>query len=147
MNLLVVEDNLENAQLLVRLFTGLGHYVLHKTYGSDGLRAACERRFDAILLGFDLPDLDGSQINSRLRSQSKDTPLIALAAQDDRITRIKAKIFGFDALIAGPWSATDLVGTVEGLIERRSAQGQVNPASQTMSVNPVRATVTPTLNA
>ena len=146
MNILVVEDNLETAQLLVRLFSGQGHYVLHKTYALDGLRAARERRFDAMLLGLDL-SVDGSPIGSLLRSQLKDIPLVAITEQDDRITRIKAKLFGFDALIAEQWSAKDLLTTVEGVIERRSVQAQANPPSQSISVSPVRATITPTLNA
>src|SRR5579859_1130417 len=120
MNLLIVEDNLESAQLLVRLFTGLGYYVLHKTHGFDGLKAAREQHFDAVLLDFDLPDIDGSQIGLLIRSQIKDIAIIAITANYDRITRSKARIFGFDAILGKPWSVQELLESIDSAVKRYS---------------------------
>ncbi len=146
MNLLVIEDNLESAQWLVRLFTGGGYYVLHKTHVFDALNVAREQRFDAILLDPDLPDVDSSQI-ALLRSRLKDVPLIAVSTQNDRFGSNKATISGFDAFIGEPWSVPELLDTVEKLVERRSAQSRLNAANQTLSGNPARPKASPALNA
>ena len=118
MRLLLVEDNMQSAGLLVRLFESTGHDVVHKTHGLAGLRAAREENFDAILLDFDLPDIDGSQVGLLLRPAMKHIPIIALTAQDDTVTRNKAKAFGFSAFIAKPWSIAELVETLHRLTNR-----------------------------
>jgi len=119
MKLLIVEDNVESAQLLVRLFQSQGYEVMHKTHGLDGLRAAREQAFDAILLDFNLPDIDGSQVGLLLRSMFKDIPLIALTAQSDRVTQNKAKVFGFSAFIPKPWSVVELMKVLDDLLADR----------------------------
>jgi DNA-binding response OmpR family regulator len=119
MRLLLVEDHLPSADLLVRLFTSAGFEVVHKTHGLDGLKAARSEPFDAILLDFNLPDIDGSQIGLLLRSTLKNVPLIALTAQSDKTTRKKAKVFGFNAFIPKPWSVVELLSTVCDLTTRR----------------------------
>ena len=115
MKLLVVKDNLQSANLLTRVFQSAGCEVVHKTHGLQGLKAVREQNFDAVLLDFNLPDIDGSQIGLLLRSRFKNIPLIALTAQDDKVTRYKAKTFGFDAFIAKPWDISELLTTVQAL--------------------------------
>lgn len=115
MKLLLVEDHLQSANLLVRLFSSAGFEVVHKTHGLDGLKAARNETFDAILLDFNLPDIDGSQVGLLLRSTLKNVPLIALTAQVDKTTRNKAKVFGFNAFIPKPWSVVELLSTVRDL--------------------------------
>ncbi len=119
MKLLVVEDNVQSANLLVRLFESTGYEVVHKTHGLEGLKATREEDFDAVLLDFNLPDIDGSQIGLLLRSRFKYIPLIALTSQDDKVTRHKARIFGFDAFIAKPWNIKDLLNTVQALTNQK----------------------------
>jgi DNA-binding response OmpR family regulator len=116
MKLLLVEDHIDSAKLLVRLFQSIGYDVVHKTHGLEGLKAAREETFDAVLLDFDLPDIDGSQVGLLLRSATRKAPLIALTAKSDKITRTKAKIFGFDAFIAKPWDVVELMNTVQELV-------------------------------
>jgi DNA-binding response OmpR family regulator len=76
--------------------------------------------FDAILLDFNLPDIDGAQVGLVMRPVFKNIPLIALTAQDDRATRNKAKHFGFDAFVGKPWSMLELLATVQEHISRRT---------------------------
>ena len=121
MKLLLVEDHVESAQLLVRFFKSMGYEVVHKTHGLEGLKAARAEPFDAILLDFNLPDIDGSQIGLVMRPTFQNTPLIALTAQTDRATRNKAKRFGFDAFVGKPWSMAELLATVQELISHRTS--------------------------
>jgi CheY-like chemotaxis protein len=118
MKLLLVEDNVESAQLMVRLFNSTGYDVVHKTHGLEGLKAAREETFDAILLDFNLPDIDGSQVGLLLRPSLKNVPIIAITAHADKITRNKAKVFGFSAFIPKPWSVVDLMDTLNTLTNK-----------------------------
>jgi DNA-binding response OmpR family regulator len=115
MRLLLVEDQAESANLLVRVFVSSGFDVVHKTHGLEGLKAARSETFDAILLDFNLPDIDGSQIGLLLRPLLRDVPIIALTAHADKITRNKAKMFGFNAFIPKPWDREELINTLKDL--------------------------------
>ncbi len=118
MKILLVEDNVENAQLFVRILETAGYQVIHKTHGLDGLKAARQETFQAILLDFDLPDMDGSKIGLSLRKTLKNTPIIALTAKADTATRNKARLFGFDAFITKPCIDKDLLGTLQMVMKR-----------------------------
>ncbi len=114
---LLVEDNIENAQLFIKILETANFKVVHTPRGLDGLREARQHKFRAIILDFDLPDLDGSQVGLALRHRIGSTPLIALTAHADIITRKKAHAFGFDAFIAKPCTDQDLIRIVRTLIE------------------------------
>ncbi len=117
MKLLLVEDHIESAQLLVRLFQSMGYDVVHKTHGFEGLRATREESFQAVLLDFNLPDSDGLQIGMLMRTTKRRLPIIALTARADKTTRNSAKLLGFNAFIAKPWSVRELVDTVKRLTQ------------------------------
>jgi CheY-like chemotaxis protein len=112
MDILLVEDNLENAKLFIRILQAAGHKVVHTTRGLDGMRAAHENKFSVIILDFDLPDIDGAQVGLALRRKIGTTPLIALTAQAEKVTQAKAKLFGFDAFISKPCTEADLLKTI-----------------------------------
>ena len=121
-DVLLVEDDLENARLFTRILETASYQVTHATRGMEGLRHARQHKFIAIILDFDLPDIDGSQVGLALRRGIGATPLIALTAHADHLTRSKAKAFGFDAFIAKPCTDQDLIRTVETLVHNASQQ-------------------------
>lgn len=122
-NVLLVEDDLDNARLFTRILETANYQVVHVTRGLEGLKEARQRKFVAILLDFDLPDIDGSQVGLALRRSICGIPLVALTAHADRLTRNKAKAFGFDAFIAKPCTDQDLIQTLETLIEKAATNG------------------------
>ncbi|MCC7449857.1 MAG: response regulator [Anaerolineae bacterium] len=117
MKLLLVEDNIENAKLVMSILKTDGYEVTHTVSGLEGLGLAMKGMFDGILLDFDLPDIDGSQVGLSLRKRLASTPIIALTAHADRLTRSKAKLFGFNAFISKPFTDEDLLGTIHELVD------------------------------
>jgi CheY-like chemotaxis protein len=115
MKLLLVEDNIENAKLVIRILSTAGYEVTHKVAGLDGMAAARNENFDVILLDFDLPDIDGSQVGLALRKRLPKVPIIALTAHADRINRAKAKSFGFTAFIPKPFTDDELLQVLQTL--------------------------------
>lgn len=113
MKILVVEDNPESLNLFTRILSYAQHDVISTMSGLEGLKLARQERPAAILLDFNLPDIDGSQICLSLRKHFKDTLMIAVTSQQDKATRTKAKHFGFDAFIPKPINIEELLGTIE----------------------------------
>src|SRR5579859_5490467 len=122
--LLLVEDDMENAQLFIRILETANFKVVHTVRGLEGLNEARRRKFQAIILDFDLPDLDGAQVGLALRRRIGTTPLIALTAHADVVTRKKALAFGFDAFIAKPCTGQDLIRVVQTLIDKVAAHAR-----------------------
>ncbi len=127
MKILLVEDNLENASLIIRILQTGGYEVTHKLLGLEGMAAARTNAFDAILLDFNLPDIDGSQIGLALRKRLPKTRIIALTAHADKITREKAKMFGFDAFIPKPFTDDDLLNVMQILVKPKPVETQPKP--------------------
>jgi DNA-binding response OmpR family regulator len=113
MKILVVEDSPESLQLFVRILTFANYEVISTMSGLEGLKLARQERPAAILLDFNLPDIDGSQICLSLRKQFKDTLMVAITSQQDKATRRKAEMFGFDAFIPKPVNIEELLGTIQ----------------------------------
>ncbi len=117
MKLLLVEDNRDNAQLFMRILETAGYEATHTPRGLEGLKMARQEPFQVILLDFDLPDIDGSQVGLSLRKSAKSAAIIALTAKADRATRSKAKLFGFNAFIAKPCTDEDLLNTIKAVLQ------------------------------
>jgi CheY-like chemotaxis protein len=121
MKVLLIEDNLANAETFTRMLNLLGDTeIIHTLNGLDGLRQARSSPFDVILIDFDLPDLHGTQVGLTLatliqQGRMKTTPLVALTAQSDRISQMLAEQMGFDAFVGKPCLEDDLIRVVRQL--------------------------------
>jgi two-component system OmpR family response regulator len=72
-----------------------------------------------------MPDIDGLEVLSRLRSESDDTPVLFLTAKDSLDDRITGLTAGGDDYVTKPFSLEELVARLRGLI-RRSTLTQAN---------------------
>lgn len=115
MQILLVEDDLQSAQLFVDILQTEGYKVTHTASALEGLRLARREAFDAIILDINLPDLDGATAGLALRRSMATVPIIALTASADIMTRTRTRAFGFNAFIAKPCTDEDLVSTVRRL--------------------------------
>lgn len=107
LRVLIVDDNVGMATLLVRLVRKLGDHEIHTAYdGLTGLEKACAERFDLILLDIGLPQLDGYEVARRLRERpDMSRPLIvALTGYGADEDRRRSRQAGFDAHLVKPIS-------------------------------------------
>ena len=124
MRLLLIEDDIEAAQFVVKGLTEHGYVVEHAADGLDGLARAGESDFDLIITDRMLPHLDGLAIVQQLRSRNVATPVLVLSALgsvDDRVRGLKA---GGDDYLTKPFAFSELLARVEALLRRRSGAAQ-----------------------
>jgi DNA-binding response OmpR family regulator len=77
-NLLLIEDDVEVAEVLVRAFEEEGHRTRVSYSGEDGLRRLVRERPDAVLLDVRLPKMNGIEVLRRIRSIDKTLPVIII---------------------------------------------------------------------
>jgi CheY-like chemotaxis protein len=85
---LVIDDDFIVSDLLRRSLSKEGFRIEHAASGEEGLRLARQLRPDAITLDVMMPDMDGWQVMTRLKSDPElaDIPIIMLTIVDDRKT-------------------------------------------------------------
>jgi DNA-binding response OmpR family regulator len=103
--LLIMEDNLEVANMLNTYFRVQGYDVFTVNWGEDGVRTCQTSHPDLIILDFGLPDIDGFEVASRLRGNRRtaDIPIIFLTEKGDRTDRMQGFKLGVDDYITKPW--------------------------------------------
>jgi len=124
MRILVVEDDKDVANFIVKGLKEAGHVVEHADNGRDGLFMAASEAFDAIVLDRMLPGgVDGLRLLETLRSQNNTTPVMFLSAMaqvDDRVRGLKA---GGDDYMTKPFAFAELLARVEALTRRGKNEG------------------------
>jgi signal transduction histidine kinase/DNA-binding response OmpR family regulator len=117
LHVLLAEDNLVNQRVAVGVLTKRGHTVVVVNNGREALVALGAERFDIVLMDMQMPEMDGFQAVAEIRRKEMGTgrhvPIVALTAfarQEDRERCLDA---GTDAYLAKPFTAVQLIQTVE----------------------------------
>jgi two-component system OmpR family response regulator len=124
MRLLLIEDDLQAAEYLVKGLRESGYSVEHSPDGRDGLDRASRGPWDVIIADRQLPYLDGLAIITSLRERSDRTPVLILSALgtvDDRVHGLKA---GGDDYLTKPFAFAELLARIEALNRRGAAASE-----------------------
>jgi two-component system OmpR family response regulator len=92
MRVLVIEDDQQTRDYLVRGLSESGHTVEAAADGKEGLFLALEQDFDVLVIDRMLPGLDGLAIVDAVRSEGRRTRILILSALgevDDRVEGLK----------------------------------------------------------
>ncbi len=125
LRILVAEDNYVNQKLVEGLLTKMGHEVEIVDNGRKVLAALEEREFDLILMDCQMPEMDGFEATTRIRSSSapgiRNISIIALTANALVGDRERCIIAGMDDYIAKPIDFRDLSAKLAQVASRTRA--------------------------
>jgi two-component system OmpR family response regulator len=119
MRILIIEDDVEAAEAMVRGLSDNGYDCTHAADGELGLAAAQKRDFDVLIVDRMMPKLNGVQVVETLRREGDATPVLFLSALGevgDRVDGLKA---GADDYLVKPYAFPELIARVEALSRRR----------------------------
>src|SRR5882757_6972928 len=124
MRLLIIEDDRDAADYLVKAFREVGHIADRATDGEEGLALALDGKYDVLIVDRMLPKREGLSLIGALRAKSINTPALILSALgqvDDRVQGLRA---GGDDYLTKPYSFAELLARVEVLARRRVGRGE-----------------------
>mgnify|MGYP003575519047 CR=1 FL=1 len=124
MRVLVVEDNHNLVANLFEYFDARGFTLDAAPDGPTGLHLAVTKEFDAIVLDWMLPRMDGREVLSRLREAGSGTPVLVLTARDELPDKIAGFRAGADDYLTKPFHLPELEVRLEALVARARGRGR-----------------------
>jgi PAS domain S-box-containing protein len=117
---LVVDDNVDQADSVALLLRASGHDVRVAYSGPTALEAALACRPDIVLMDIGLPEMDGYEVARRLRQQAslKDTVMVAMTGYGQESDRQRSHEAGFDHHLVKPVSLQELEGILATLTKK-----------------------------
>lgn len=118
-HVLLVDDDVELAEMLVEFLTSEGFSVSLAHLASEGLEKAQNLAPDLVILDVMLPDLSGFETLRRLRARS-DVPVLMLTAKAEDVDRILGLEMGADDYVRKPFVPRELVARAQSILRRSS---------------------------
>jgi CheY-like chemotaxis protein/anti-sigma regulatory factor (Ser/Thr protein kinase) len=115
---LVIDDDPDALDLFARLLKRAGAEVRTAPSAASALQAMSAAAFDAVLSDIEMPGEDGMALIRRLRNEGSRLPVVAVTAYGSTDDRVHALAAGFDAYLAKPVDAEELLAVVQRLVAR-----------------------------
>ena len=123
-DILVVEDEPAIQELIAVNLEHAGHRVQRAHTAAEADALIRDIRPDLILLDWMLPDIAGTALARRLRTEarSKDIPIIMLTARAQERDKVEGLDAGADDYITKPFSPKELLARINAVLRRRAPQ-------------------------
>ena len=125
MRVLVVEDDVDLANLLRRALQREGYAVDVAADGDGALWSAQENPYDVIVLDVTIPAPDGFAVVRTLRGRGSWTPVLMLTARDGVDDRVLGLDSGADDYLTKPFAVSELAARVRALVRRTPVERPV----------------------
>ena len=125
MNILVVDDEIEIADL-IELYLKNEGYNVYKTYSSEkALKIIKQRNIDLAILDIMMPEIDGFTLCQIIRKKYN-FPIIMVTAKITDADKIKGLNIGADDYITKPFMPLELLARVKAQLRRYTSYNQNN---------------------
>ncbi|MBN1182857.1 MAG: response regulator [Bacteroidales bacterium] len=101
-SILVAEDNLINQKVARTIFKNVGFDIDIAKNGFEVVDMMKKKHYDVIFMDIMMPEMDGYQATTELRSMGHKLPIIAMTANANKSEKIKAFSYGIDDYITKP---------------------------------------------
>ncbi len=118
MRILVVDDEPEVSDFLVRVLREASWAPDVATSGEDALSALGATEYDLVVLDIGLPGIDGFEVCRRMRAHGDLTPVLALTARHAVNDRVRGLDAGADDYLAKPFAVNELLARLRALARR-----------------------------
>jgi len=117
--ILVVEDNQDNRELVVKVLKINGYHVIEAVDGEEAIEKTRAENPDLILMDLFIPKIDGYEVTRRLKRDIdlKSIPIIALTAHAMKGDMEVALAAGCDGYIPKPIDVRELPKQIEHFLK------------------------------
>jgi DNA-binding response OmpR family regulator len=142
MKILIVEDEPEIAQSIIRYFKPNGIHCETAANYNEALVKISAYDYDCILLDLMLPDGDGFDLLKELKKQHKTDGVIITSAKETLDARLEGFNLGADDYVTKPFHLAELLVRLQALIRRKNFKGNNNVVFNEIVIDIFSKTVT-----
>ncbi len=122
-----MEDDVDQAELIAVWLKSAGHTVNHFSSSRSFLREVLRDSYDLLVLDWIVPDMDGVEVMTRVRSSARHyTPVLFVTAKDTEDDVVAALGAGADDYMAKPLSQREFVARVSAVVRRGNVDAGKN---------------------
>ncbi|MEG2507655.1 MAG: response regulator transcription factor, partial [Longicatena sp.] len=118
---LLIEDDKNIIKFLSLSLETNGCKVISAQSGIEGISLFMTDNPDLILLDLGLPDIDGSEVLSQIRTQS-DVPILIVSARGQEKEKVEALDLGADDYITKPFHINELLARIRVALRKKTPQ-------------------------
>lgn len=119
MKILVVDDERQLTDALVKILEQNNYSVDCALNGEDGLNLALTGIYDFIILDVMMPGIDGFTVLKALRNKKIDVPILMLTAKSEISDKIEGLNLGADDYLTKPFHTDELLARIRALLRRK----------------------------
>lgn len=132
-HLLLVEDDMEIAEFIIRGLTEEAYEITHASGVAQALEHIAGAPFDLIILDVLLPGGNGFDLCAELRKQGVTCPILMLTAKDTVDDRVHGLDSGADDYLVKPFAYKELLARLRALLRRVRPQGEDGRANMVLT--------------
>ncbi|MDD6616275.1 MAG: response regulator transcription factor, partial [Lachnospiraceae bacterium] len=125
-NILVVDDEKEIADLLELYLISDGYQVKKAYDAMEGLQIMKKEKIDLVLLDIMMPRIDGLEMCRKIRDHNN-VPIIIVSAKTQELDKIVGLTTGADDYVTKPFNPLELMARVKSQLRRYK---ELNPAQE-----------------
>ena len=114
-HILIIEDDIDIANIERDYLMVAGYDVTVMNNGTDGIEAALNTPVDLIILDVMLPEMDGFEVCRIIRDKVR-VPIVMVTARLDDIDKIRGLGVGADDYIEKPFSPSVLIAKIKAML-------------------------------
>jgi len=141
MRLLVVEDEPKMSRMLARGLSEEGHQVDVCENGQSALQQALAVSYDAVVLDWGLPDVDGITVLRSWRERGLTAPVLLLTARGSTGEKVTGLRAGADDYLVKPFDFDELLARLEVLRRRAGGADRSTQTLGDLTLNARRRTL------
>jgi len=123
--LLWIDDYQPGLALYKAVFEGFGFQVITASRGREGLYLAASHHVDAVIVDYEMPEMDGEEVAASLKSSRPDLPVVLFTGSDMISHRARNLV---DAVCDKADSRNRLLATIRGVMGDSAATSFFPPA-------------------
>ncbi|MCR9065987.1 MAG: response regulator transcription factor [Cytophagales bacterium] len=132
---LVIEDDLQIAELIKIHLKDLHYVIDHTVDGLEGYEMSRKTNYCLIILDIMLPTLDGIEVCRMMRSKNVSSPIIMVTAKSEEIDRVLGLETGADDYVVKPFGVREFQARVKAVLRRSQGKFEENAGQNTNLLN------------
>jgi len=122
MKILIVEDEQELLDLMLRYMKREGYVCEHATVFKEGYKKINNHEYDCAVIDLNLPGGDGLKLVEILRKEIPKTAIIIISARNTLDDRIQGLNIGADDYLTKPFNLSELNARIKAILRRKTDQ-------------------------